>query len=138
MVEFSSPNTNKPLHLGHLRNNFLGDSVSRILKANGYDVVKTCLVNDRGIHICKSMLAYAKLGNGETPESSGLKGDHLIGKYYVLFDKEYKRQIEALVAEGKTKEEAEKKSPLDARSPATAPEMGTKRCRNDCALEADE
>ncbi|AXE19816.1 arginine--tRNA ligase [Runella rosea] len=111
MVEFSSPNTNKPLHLGHLRNNFLGDSVSRILKANGYDVVKTCLVNDRGIHICKSMLAYAKLGNGETPESSGLKGDHLIGKYYVLFDKEYKRQIEALVAEGKTKEEAEKKAP---------------------------
>jgi len=111
MVEFSSPNTNKPLHLGHLRNNFLGDSVSRILKANGYDVIKSCLVNDRGIHICKSMLAYAKLGNGETPESSGLKGDHLIGKYYVLFDKEYKRQIEALLAEGKTKEEAEKKAP---------------------------
>ncbi|AEI48597.1 arginine--tRNA ligase [Runella slithyformis] len=111
MVEFSSPNTNKPLHLGHLRNNFLGDSVSRILKANGFDVVKTCLVNDRGIHICKSMLAYAKLGNGETPESSGLKGDHLIGKYYVLFDKEYKRQIETLTAEGMTKEEAEKKAP---------------------------
>lgn len=111
MVEFSSPNTNKPLHLGHLRNNFLGDSVSRILKANGFNVIKTCLVNDRGIHICKSMLAYAKLGNGETPESSGLKGDHLIGKYYVLFDKEYKRQIEALVAEGMSKEEAEKKAP---------------------------
>ncbi len=111
MVEFSSPNTNKPLHLGHLRNNFLGDSVSRILKANGFNVSKTCLVNDRGIHICKSMLAYAKLGNGETPESSGLKGDHLIGKYYVLFDKEYKQQIEALVAEGMSKEEAEKKAP---------------------------
>jgi arginyl-tRNA synthetase len=111
MVEFSSPNTNKPLHLGHLRNNFLGDSVARILKANGYDVVKACLVNDRGIHICKSMLAYAKLGNGETPESSGLKGDHLIGKYYVLFDKEYKLQIEALTAEGMSKEEAEKKAP---------------------------
>lgn len=111
MVEFSSPNTNKPLHLGHLRNNFLGDSVSRILKANGYNVIKTCLVNDRGIHICKSMLAYAKLGNGETPELSGLKGDHLIGKYYVLFDKEYKRQIETLVAEGMSKEEAEKKAP---------------------------
>lgn len=111
MVEFSSPNTNKPLHLGHLRNNFLGDSVSRILKANGFNVSKTCLVNDRGIHICKSMLAYAKLGNGETPESSGLKGDHLIGKYYVLFDKEYKRQIEVLVAEGMSKEEAEKKAP---------------------------
>lgn len=111
MVEFSSPNTNKPLHLGHLRNNFLGDSVSRILKANGYNVVKTCLVNDRGIHICKSMLAYAKLSDGETPESSGLKGDHLIGKYYVLFDKEYKQQIEVLVAQGVSKEEAEKKSP---------------------------
>jgi len=111
MVEFSSPNTNKPLHLGHLRNNFLGDSVSRILKANGFNVSKTCLVNDRGIHICKSMLAYAKLGNGETPESSGLKGDHLIGKYYVLFDKEYKQQIETLVAEGMSKEEAEKKAP---------------------------
>lgn len=111
MVEFSSPNTNKPLHLGHLRNNFLGDSVSRILKANGFNVIKTCLVNDRGIHICKSMLAYAKLGNGETPESSGIKGDHLIGKYYVLFDKEYKQQIEALVAVGMSKEEAEKKAP---------------------------
>ena len=80
MVEFSSPNTNKPLHLGHLRNNFLGDSLSKILKASGYDVVKTCLVNDRGIHICKSMLAYRELGNGETPESSGMKGDHLGGK----------------------------------------------------------
>ncbi|WP_028523948.1 arginine--tRNA ligase [Runella limosa] len=111
MVEFSSPNTNKPLHLGHLRNNFLGDSVARILKANGYDVTKTCLVNDRGIHICKSMLAYAKLGNGETPESAEMKGDHLIGKYYVLFDKEYKQQIQTLVAEGMTKEEAEKKAP---------------------------
>jgi arginyl-tRNA synthetase len=111
MVEFSSPNTNKPLHLGHLRNNFLGDSVARILKANGYDVIKTCLVNDRGIHICKSMLAYAKLGNGETPESAEMKGDHLIGKYYVLFDKEYKQQIQTLVAEGMTREEAEKKAP---------------------------
>lgn len=111
MVEFSSPNTNKPLHLGHLRNNFLGDSVARILKANGYEVIKACLVNDRGIHICKSMLAYAKLGNGETPESAGLKGDHLIGKYYVLFDKEYKQQIETLVANGMNKEEAEKKAP---------------------------
>ena len=116
MVEFSSPNTNKPLHLGHLRNNFLGDSVARILKASGYEVIKACLVNDRGIHICKSMLAYARLGNGETPESSGLKGDHLIGKYYVLFDKEYKAQIEVLIAGGMSKEEAEKKAPwmLDA------------------------
>ncbi|TDB68276.1 arginine--tRNA ligase [Arundinibacter roseus] len=111
MVEFSSPNTNKPLHLGHLRNNCLGDSVARILKANGYEVVKTCLVNDRGIHICKSMLAYQKLGQGETPESSGLKGDHLAGKYYVEFDKEYKRQIAALVAEGMTEDAAAKQAP---------------------------
>lgn len=111
LVEFSSPNTNKPLHLGHLRNNFLGDSLSRILKASGHDVVKACLVNDRGIHICKSMLAYRELGNGETPESSGIKGDHLAGKYYVLFDKEYKQQIATLVEQGLTKEEAEKKAP---------------------------
>lgn len=111
MVEFSSPNTNKPLHLGHLRNNFLGDSLSKILKASGYDVVKTCLVNDRGIHICKSMLAYRELGNGETPESSGIKGDHLAGKYYVLFDIEYKKQIKALVEQGLSEEEAAKKAP---------------------------
>ncbi|QIP17711.1 arginine--tRNA ligase [Spirosoma aureum] len=117
MVEFSSPNTNKPLHLGHLRNNFLGDSVSRILAANGYTVAKTCIVNDRGIHICKSMLAYKlfsadESGHRETPESTGMKGDHLIGKYYVLFDKAYKAQIEELVGQGMPKEEAEKKAPL--------------------------
>ena len=112
MVEFSSPNTNKPLHLGHLRNNFLGDSVSRILAANGYNVVKTCIVNDRGVHICKSMLAYQMFGSGETPESSGMKGDHLIGKYYVLFDKAYKAQIEEMVAAGTEKEVAEKTAPL--------------------------
>jgi arginyl-tRNA synthetase len=112
MVEFSSPNTNKPLHLGHLRNNFLGDSVARILQANGYKVIKTCLVNDRGIHICKSMLAYMKLGNGETPTTANLKGDHFIGKYYVLFDKAYKAEIETLVAEGIDKETAEKQAPL--------------------------
>ncbi|WP_247236222.1 arginine--tRNA ligase [Telluribacter sp. SYSU D00476] len=111
MVEFSSPNTNKPLHLGHLRNNFLGSSVARILSANGYDVVRTCLVNDRGVHICKSMLAYRELGNGETPETSGLKGDHLAGKYYVEFDKEYKRQTKELVAQGMGEEEAAKKAP---------------------------
>ena len=111
MIEFSSPNTNKPLHLGHLRNDFLGDSLARILKACGYDVVKTCLVNDRGIHICKSMLAYRELANGETPESSGIKGDHLAGKYYVLFDKEYKKQIGELVEGGMTAEEAAKKAP---------------------------
>jgi arginyl-tRNA synthetase len=111
MVEFSSPNTNKPLHLGHLRNNFLGDSLARILTASGYDVVKTCLVNDRGIHICKSMLAYRELGNGETPESTGIKGDHLAGKYYVKFDAEYKRQIRELVDGGMSEEEAAKKAP---------------------------
>ena len=112
MVEYSSPNTNKPLHLGHLRNNFLGFSVAEILKANGHQVMKANLVNDRGIHICKSMLAYQKFGNGETPESSGIKGDHLAGKYYVLFDKAYKEQIDELVAGGMEKEEAKKKAPL--------------------------
>ncbi|HEY1056690.1 MAG TPA: arginine--tRNA ligase, partial [Emticicia sp.] len=111
MVEYSSPNTNKPLHLGHLRNNFLGFSVSRILEANGYDVVKTCLVNDRGVHICKSMWAYQQFGDGETPESSGLKGDHLAGKYYVIFDKHYKKEIEALMQEGMSEEEAKKNAP---------------------------
>ncbi len=112
MVEFSSPNTNKPLHLGHLRNNFLGDSAARILAANGYDVKKVNLVNDRGVHICKSMLAYKKVGNGETPESAGMKGDHLIGKYYVLFDQMYKAEINALVEEGVDPEEAKKEAPL--------------------------
>ncbi|MFY0608347.1 MAG: arginine--tRNA ligase [Cyclobacteriaceae bacterium] len=112
MVEFSSPNTNKPLHLGHLRNNFLGDSVSRILSAAGYEVMKVNLINDRGIHICKSMLAYQKMGNGETPESAGMKGDHLIGKYYVLFDQEYKKEINQLVESGTSEEEAKKQAPL--------------------------
>ena len=112
MVEYSSPNTNKPLHLGHVRNNLLGYSVSELLKADGYDVIKVNLVNDRGIHICKSMLAWEKWGAGETPESSGLKGDHLVGKYYVVFDKEYKKEIEALVAEGQTEDEAKKNAPL--------------------------
>ena len=112
MVEYSSPNTNKPLHLGHVRNNLLGYSVSELLKAYGYDVVKVNLVNDRGIHICKSMLAWQKWGNGETPESSGLKGDHLVGKYYVIFDKEFKKEIEALKAEGQTEELAKKNAPL--------------------------
>ena len=112
MVEYSSPNTNKPLHLGHLRNNFLGFSVAQILSANGYEVVKANLVNDRGIHICKSMLAYQKFGNGETPESSGLKGDHLVGKYYVEFDKHYKVEIEALKANGLSEDDAKKQAPL--------------------------
>jgi arginyl-tRNA synthetase len=108
MLEYSSPNTNKPLHLGHVRNNLLGYSVSQVLKANGHEVIKANLVNDRGIHICKSMLAWQKFGNGETPASSGLKGDFFVGKYYVAFDKAYKKEIEELIAQGKTKEEAEK------------------------------
>jgi len=112
MVEYSSPNTNKPLHLGHVRNNLLGYSVAKILKADGYEVIKANLVNDRGIHICKSMLAWQKFGNGETPESTGEKGDHLVGKYYVLFDKEYKRQIEELKSMGQTEEEAKKNAPM--------------------------
>ncbi|MDP1744140.1 MAG: arginine--tRNA ligase [Bacteroidota bacterium] len=112
MVEYSSPNTNKPLHLGHVRNNLLGYSVSEILKAAGNKVIKTNIVNDRGIHICKSMLAWQKWGNGETPESTGIKGDHLVGKYYVEFDKHYKKEIETLVNQGKTKEDAEKQAPL--------------------------
>jgi arginyl-tRNA synthetase len=112
MVEYSSPNTNKPLHLGHLRNNFLGYSVAEILNANGYEVIKANLVNDRGIHICKSMVAYQHFGNGETPESSGLKGDHLAGKYYVRFDVEYKSQIKELIAQGQSEEEAKKNAPI--------------------------
>ena len=112
MVEYSSPNTNKPLHLGHVRNNLLGYSIAQIQEANGWKVVKTNIVNDRGIHICKSMLAWLKFGNGETPESSGKKGDHLIGDYYVRFDKEYKAQIAELMAQGKDEETAKKEAPL--------------------------
>jgi len=112
LVEYSSPNTNKPLHLGHIRNNLLGYSIAKILEANGHQV-KTCnLINDRGIHICKSMLAWQKFGNGETPDSSGIKGDHLVGKYYVIFDKHYKEEINQLVAGGMDREVAEKKAPL--------------------------
>jgi arginyl-tRNA synthetase len=112
MVEYSSPNTNKPLHLGHIRNNLLGFSISRILESVGYKVVKANLVNDKGIHICKSMLAWQKFGNGETPVSSGKKGDHLVGDYYVMFNKEYTKQVEELVASGLKKEEAETKAPI--------------------------
>lgn len=112
LVEYSSPNTNKPLHLGHIRNNLLGYAVAEILKAYGYEVIKANLVNDRGIHICKSMLAWQRWGNGETPESSGLKGDHLVGKYYVLFDQAYKKEIDALKAEGQSEEVAKKNAPL--------------------------
>ena len=112
MIEYSSPNTNKPLHLGHIRNNLLGYSVAQILKANGNKVIKVNLVNDRGIHICKSMLAWKLYGGGETPASSGMKGDHLVGKYYVEFDKHYKAQIKELVAAGQSEEEAKKNAPI--------------------------
>ena len=114
MIEYSSPNTNKPLHLGHVRNNLLGYSLAEVMKANGYKVVKTNIVNDRGIHICKSMLAWEKWGGGETPESSGMKGDHLIGKYYVLFDKYYKAELKELQEKGLSKEETEAQSSLMA------------------------
>ena len=112
MVEFSSPNTNKPLHLGHIRNNLLGHSVSKILEANGNHVIKTQIINDRGIHICKSILAWQRYGAGETPESSGLKGDQLVGKYYVMFETKYREQVAALVKDGNSQEEAEKNAPL--------------------------
>jgi arginyl-tRNA synthetase len=112
MVEFSSPNTNKPLHLGHIRNNLLGHSVSKILEANGNHVIKTQIINDRGIHICKSMLAWQHFGEGETPESTVLKGDQLVGKYYVLFETKYREQVADIVAGGKPQEEAEKNAPL--------------------------
>ena len=112
LIEYSSPNTNKPLHLGHLRNNFLGFSVAQILQAGGYEVIKTNLVNDRGIHICKSMLAYQKMGQGETPSTSGIKGDHLVGKYYVAFDKAYKAEMEVLIAQGVDPEKAKSQAPI--------------------------
>lgn len=112
LVEYSSPNTNKPLHLGHIRNNLLGYSVAEILKAAGHKVYKTQIINDRGIHICKSMIAWQRFGNGKTPESTGLKGDKLVGNYYVAFDKAYKEEIQQLIAEGKSKEEAEKQAPI--------------------------
>lgn len=111
MVEFSSPNTNKPLHLGHIRNNLLGDSVSRLLKASGNNVIKTTLVNDRGVHICKSMLAWLKVGNGATPESTGIKGDHLVGDMYVAFNDIYKKEVEELIAGGMDEETAKKEAP---------------------------
>ena len=112
MVEYSSPNTNKPLHLGHLRNNFLGWSVAEILKADGADITKTCIVNDRGIHICKSMIAWQLFANGETPQSTGTKGDHFVGDYYVKYNDEYKKQIDELTAKGMSKDEAEKEAPI--------------------------
>ena len=112
MVEYSSPNTNKPLHLGHVRNNLLGYSVAEILKASGKKVYKSQIINDRGIHICKSMLAWKRFGNGETPEITGLKGDKLVGNYYVKFDQEYKKEIQELISKGYTEEEAKKQAPI--------------------------
>lgn len=131
MVEYSSPNTNKPLHLGHVRNNLLGYSIAKIQEANGWKVVKTNIVNDRGIHICKSMLAWQLYGNGETPESSGKKGDHLIGDYYVRFDKEYKAQVEQLRAQGLDEETAKKEAPLikEAQAMLLKWEQGDKEVR---------
>ncbi|MCA6439156.1 MAG: arginine--tRNA ligase, partial [Chitinophagaceae bacterium] len=112
MVEYSSPNTNKPLHLGHLRNNFLGKSIANILSFTGKDVIKTCIVNDRGIHICKSMIAWQLFANGATPASTNMKGDHFVGDYYVLYNEEYKKQVAQLITEGLSTEEAEKKAPI--------------------------
>jgi len=131
MIEYSSPNTNKPLHLGHVRNNLLGWSLAKIMEANGNRVVKTNIVNDRGIHICKSMLAWQKWGNGETPESSGKKGDHLIGDYYVLFDKHYREQIKELVAQGMDEETAKQEAPLikEAHAMLVKWEQGDKEVR---------
>ncbi len=128
MVEYSSPNTNKPLHLGHLRNNFLGYSVARILEANGHEVKKVQIINDRGIHICKSIVAWLRFGNGETPESSGMKGDHLVGKYYVAFDKAYKAEVAALIASGKDEKTAADEAPImeEARSVLLKWEAGDK------------
>ena len=131
MVEYSSPNTNKPLHLGHIRNNLLGYSVSQILAACGYNVIKANLVNDRGIHICKSMIAWQRYGEGETPASSGMKGDHLVGKYYVEFDKHFKAEVAELVAGGMSEEEAKKQAPIlrDAQEMLRKWEMGDKEVR---------
>jgi arginyl-tRNA synthetase len=112
MVEYSSPNTNKPLHLGHLRNNFLGWSVAEILKAAGHEVMKTCIVNDRGIHICKSMIAWQLFGNGDTPQSTGIKGDHFVGDFYVKFSNEHKKEMQELIAAGQTEKEAERNAPI--------------------------
>ena len=131
MVEYSSPNTNKPLHLGHIRNNLLGYSVSQILAACGYNVIKANLVNDRGIHICKSMIAWQRYGQGETPASSGMKGDHLVGKYYVEFDKHFKAEVAEMVAGGMSEEEAKKQAPIlrDAQEMLRKWEMGDKEVR---------
>lgn len=126
MVEYSSPNTNKPLHLGHIRNNLLGFSVSQILEEAGYEVIKTQIINDRGIHICKSMLAWEKFGNGETPDSTGIKGDKFVGNYYVKFDQEYKLQIAELLAQGMSEDQA-KRGSFDERSSTDASRLGERQ-----------
>ncbi len=138
MIEYSSPNTNKPLHLGHIRNNLLGYSVAQILRAVGHNVIKVNLVNDRGIHICKSMLAWKRYGNGETPASSGMKGDHLVGKYYVEFDKHYKAQIKELVAAGPKRGGGQEKRSRDARSAGDAAQMGGQGSRGLRTVGDDE
>ncbi len=132
MIEYSSPNTNKPLHLGHIRNNLLGYSIAEIQKACGWRVVKTNIVNDRGIHICKSMLAWKRFGSGETPESSGMKGDHLVGKYYVIFDQHYKAEVKELMAQGMSEDEAKRQAPLiqEAQRMLLAWEQGNPEVRN--------
>lgn len=132
MVEYSSPNTNKPIHLGHIRNNLLGYSVANIFKAAGHKVQKIQIINDRGIHICKSMIAWEKFGNGETPESSGIKGDHLVGKYYVEFDKHYREEIKDLVSQGQSEDEAKKNAPLfkEAQEMLIKWEAGDEKVRN--------
>ena len=137
MVEYSSPNTNKPLHLGHIRNNLLGYSLCKILEACGHKVIKTNIVNDRGIHICKSMLAWQKKGNGETPESSGMKGDHLVGKYYVVFEQELKLQVAELKEKGLSEEEARNEAPL-MKEARDAFEMGSRGTGDHRTVENDE
>ena len=126
LVEYSSPNTNKPLHLGHLRNNFLGHSVSLIKEFAGNEVIKTQIINDRGVHICKSMLAWHRFGNAETPESSGLKGDKLVGKYYVRFDQELKKQVAEMVSSGQDEETAKREAPIMKEVQENACAMGSK------------
>src|SRR5690606_28965985 len=132
MVEYSSPNTNKPIHLGHIRNNLLAYSVANIFKAAGHKVQKIQIINDRGIHICKSMIAWEKYGNGETPESSGMKGDHLVGKYYVEFDKHYREEIKDLISQGQSEDEAKKNASLfkEAQEMLIKWEAGEEEIRN--------
>jgi arginyl-tRNA synthetase len=138
IVEYASPNTNKPLHLGHLRNIFLGWSVAEIVKAAGHEVFKTCIVNDRGIHICKSMIAWQRFGNGATPESTGTKGDHFVGDYYVTFNEVYKRDVDELVQQGFPKEKAEKEAPVMQQAQQMLVDWEHGILRRDGTLEKNE